>query len=648
MMVKKSPQSKKFAIGSRCVLDNKQTRLFFSGRIHILSVIIFIIFGAVVFRLYFLQVEAHDTYKLLSEDQHFLYKKLVPRRGEIFAQDKSGPYPLSVNKDTKMAYAVPKEIADPQEAAEKIGQALGMEKGPLLEKFNRPEDMYEVIKHRLSDEEIDRINELKLPGIHLAEESYRYYPGGNLASQIVGFVGWKGDQYGGRYGAEAYFEDKLKGKEGEVSQNSDTLGRWISIGEKQLEPASDGEGIVLTIDHIVQYETEKILEKSVERFGAKSGSIIVMEPTTGKILAMANWPSFNPNDYSQVEDMDVYRNLAVSDTYEPGSIFKPITMASAIDSGKVGPETTYSDTGVVKEAGYTIKNSDEKSNGRQTMTQVLEKSLNTGVIFAEKQLGNKNFADYVRRFGFGEPTGLTFPGEAGGNIENLKYLNRNIEFFTAAFGQGITVTPLQILSAYNVIANGGLLMQPQLVEKYILPDGQEQAVEPVEVKRVISQKAAYETSGMLRSVVEKGHGKRAGIPGYQVAGKTGTAQVASTEKKGYEEGKTIGSFAGFAPVDNPRFSIIVKINDPTAVEWAESSAAPTFGELMKFLLDYYNVEPTEEYSQKDLDIFFATHNLRKVVEEGEEANKPDETQGVIDSSSSVKKDSNKDKKKKDD
>jgi len=645
MIARKSPQSKKYAIGSRCVLDNQPTHLFFSGRIFFITLVMFVLFAAIIFRLYFLQVEAHETYKLLSEDQHFLYKKLIPQRGEIFAQDKEGIYPLSVNKDTKMAYAVPKEIADPS-AADKIGQALGLDPNPLREKFSQPEDAYEVIKHRLSDEEIDRVNELKLEGIHLADESYRYYPGGELASQILGFVGWKGNENSGRYGVEAYFEDQLKGKEGEVFQNSDTSGRWISIGKKQLEPARDGQGVVLTIDHIVQYETEKILEKAVERFGAKSGSIIVMEPTTGRILAMANWPRFNPNEYSQVEDMDVYRNQAVSDTFEPGSVFKPITMASAIDSGKVSPDTTYTDVGYVKEAGYTIKNSDEKSNGKQTMTQVLEKSLNTGIIFAEKQLGNKNFADYVRRFGFGDPTGLTFPGEAGGNTENLKYLNRNIEFFTAAFGQGITVTPLQMLTAYNVFANGGVLMKPQLVEKYISADGQEETVEPQELKRVISQSAAYKTAMMLRSVVEKGHGKRAAIPGYQVAGKTGTAQVASTEKKGYEEGKTIGSFAGFAPIDNPRFSIMVKINDPTAVEWAESSAAPTFGELMKFLLDYYNVEPTEEYTQKDLDNFFATHNLRTIGEGENKDQKPDVVQGVIDSSSSVKKDSAKDKNKK--
>lgn len=578
-------------------------------RIYVLVMIVFFIGAVIFFRLYSLQVKAYSFYKALSENQHSIFKKLVPKRGEIFLKDKENLYPVAVNRETKMAYAVPKEIEDVEMAATVIAEILDLDANELKKKFGKQDDMYEVLKHRLNDEEIDKINDLRLKGIRLAEEYFRYYPAGELASHILGFVGWKDEYFGGRYGAELYFEDQLKGQEGSIFQKKDTSGRWISTFEKEVDYAKDGDSLVLTIDHIIQYETEKILKSAIDKFEAERGTIIVMESGTGKILALANSPAFVPNDYAKVENMENFRNLAVSDTYECGSVFKTITLAAAVDAGRINPDTTYIDTGLINEAGYGIKNSDEKSYGRQTMTEVLEKSLNTGAIFAEKTLGNRNFSEYVERFGFGSPTGADIYGEAKGNISNLKNLKSNIQFFTASFGQGITVTPLQLISAYNVIANGGVLMKPQILDKIIKDDGSEEIIKPQEVRTVISRQAAQKTSQMLLSVVVNGHGKRAGVPGYLVGGKTGTAQVASNKAKGYEEGKTIGSFAGFAPVDNPRFTVLVRIDNPKNVQWAESSAAPTFGELMKFLLEYANVEPTEEYDQKALDEFNATHTL---------------------------------------
>lgn len=592
-------------------------------RIYALVLIIFFVGAAISFRLYALQISAYPFYKALADNQHSIFKDLVPKRGEIFLNDREGLYPVAVNRETKMAYAVPKEIEDSEKTALVLSEALGLEKNDLVEKFKRPDDMYEVVKHRLSDEEIDKINSSKLKGIRLADESYRYYPAGELASHILGFVGWKDQYLGGRYGSELYFEDELKGQEGNIFHKGDSSGRWISTVDKEINYARDGDNIVLTIDHIIQYETEKILKSAIDKYEAERGAIIVMESGTGRILALANSPAFSPNEYSKVENMEDFRNLAVSDAYECGSVFKTITLASAIDAGRVDPNTVFTDTGLVSEAGYGIKNSDEKAYGKQTMTQVLEKSLNTGAIYAEKMLGNRNFSDYVERFGFGAPTGADIYGEAKGDISNLKNLKSNIQFFTASFGQGITVTPLQLISAYNAIASGGILMKPQIVDKIIKGDGSEEFVKPVEVRNVISKQAAQEVSQMMLSVVANGHGKRAGVPGYLVGGKTGTAQVASSSAKGYEEGKTIGSFAGFAPVDNPRFTVLVRIDNPKSVQWAESSAAPTFGELMKFLLEYKNVEPTEKYVQKDLDEFNATHTLsvdflKKQEEENED------------------------------
>jgi len=618
-------KTKNFAVGSRCSLKNENVKGFGNWRISVMTAGVFAIVVVVALRLYSLQVSSYDAYKLLADDQHTLYRELVPARGEIFLRDKDGLYPVAVNRGTKMAYAVPTEIDNSAETARKVSEILQLDQLGEEEfklKFSKPNDMYEVIKHRLSDEEADQINNSKLQGIHLAEESYRYYPSGELAANILGFVGWRESNFGGRYGAEAFFEDKLKGEEGKITQDRDASGRWIATGDRNLIRAKNGDSIVLSIDHAVQYETEKILKGAIEKNDADSGSIIVMDPQTGRILAMASAPTFNPNEYAKVEDIGVYRNLAISDAYESGSVFKPFTIAAGLDSEVINPNTTYVDTGKVNEAGYSIKNSDLKTNGVQTVTQVLEKSLNTGVIFVEKLVGNKNFADYVKRFGFGEPTGIDLIGEAGGNLNNLKNLKSDIQFFTASFGQGISVTPIQLAAAYSAIANGGVLMKPQLVDRFIHADGSEEIVSPQEVRRVISQQTASQLGQMLLNVVVKGHGTRANVPGYLVAGKTGTAQVASTDSRGYDKGKNIGSFAGFAPLNNPRFTILVRVDNPKNVEWAESSAAPAFGELLKFLLDYYNIEPTEEYTQADLDKFDATHDLKNyLIKKMEEAKK---------------------------
>lgn len=613
---------RKNGIGSRCDLRGNSQEFLQSWRIRALVFFIFAVTAVTVLRLYSLQVVSYLSYRALAEGQHTLFSELFAQRGQIFLKDKNEIYPVAVNRLTKMAYAVPKEMDKPREEAGQLAGLLQLDARELENKFSNPEDMYEVLKHRLTDDEISAVQNANLKGVHLSDETFRYYPSDELAANVTGFVGWKENDFSGRYGLEAYFNQELSGQSGKVVQDRDASGRWVTVGERQLVPAQNGDSLVLTIDHIVQYETEKILKSAVKTFGADGGSIIVMEPGTGKILAMADYPTFNPNEYSKVEDISAYRNQTVNDPYECGSVFKTITLAAGLDSNLITPDTTYNDTGAVSEAGYTMKNSDLKANGIQTMTQVLEKSLNTGAIYVEKLLGNKNFADYVKRFGFGQKTGISLPGESAGNLSNLENPRINIQFYTSAFGQGITVTPIQLISAYAAIANGGVLMQPQIVEKIIHADGSEENIQPREVRRVISEKAALQTTQMLRSVVTEGHGKRADVPGYLVGGKTGTAQVASTEIKGYQEGRTEGSFAGFAPVDNPRFAILVKIDNPKGVQWAESSAAPTFGELMKFLLEYYNVEPTVEYKQADLDKFDATHNLREYF-----FKKPDENSG---------------------
>jgi cell division protein FtsI (penicillin-binding protein 3) len=587
---------------------NKNSSLKANFRIYILVFFVFAGALAIFFRLYNLQVSAHAYYQEMASDQHKIYEDLIPKRGEIFAHDGSGFYPVAVNRELSLVYAVPREVEDARSVAHELAVILQIDEGDLEKKIDQPDGWYVVIAHKVEDDKAGEIASKKLEGIYISPESKRFYPAGNFASQVVGFVGSDGQKTVGRYGLEAYWNEELEGLEGRLEQERDTGGRWISIGDKKLVPAQNGADLYLTIDHTIQYRAEMAIKKAVEKYQADRGSIIVLDPATGGVLAMASAPDFNLNDYSQNNDVSVFANPAVSDNYECGSIFKSITLASGVDAKVVSPDTKYVDTGEVNEAGYSIHNSDLKANGMQTMTQVLEKSLNTGAIFVEKLLGNVRFLEYVKNFGFGSKTGIDTIGEASGNISGLKQLI-NINSFTASFGQGLSVTPIQFASAMAAIANRGKLMKPHFVDRIVYPDGHEDDIQPEEIRSVISKEASLDATRMLISVVQNGHGKRAAVPGYLVAGKTGTAQVPKVGGGGYEDNQHIGSFAGYAPAYDPKFAILVKLDNPKNVDWAESSAAPTFGEMAKFLLDYYNVEPTEQYSQKDVDLFNATHDV---------------------------------------
>lgn len=593
-------------------------------RVYLVVFSILIFTGIIIFQLFRLQVKDNLKYANLAKRQHRASQRILPSRGEIFLLQKDGKFSVAVNRELKTIFAIPNEIKDPARIASKIASVLELDEGDVLKKFSKKDDLYEVLKRRSSNELALEVEEMELTGIHIESEYWRYYPGESLASQVVGFVGYRNDELMGQYGIENKFESRLSGQEGMMEQERDVFGRWISIGSKSITPQRDGQDVILTLDHVLQFKAESALKSAVRRHDADSGKVLITNPNTGEILAMAAYPSFNPNEYSEVEDISVFRNALISDEYECGSVFKPVTMAIGLDTDKVTPDTTYIDTGIVVEAGFAIKNSDEKSYKKQTMTQVIEKSLNTGVIFVEREVGNQQFYRYIKDFGFGDMTNITLPGEADGNISNLK-TNRNIEYFTASFGQGISVTPLQLIMAYGAMANGGELLKPQIVNSIIDANGVTENSRVEKVRSVISVKTSKEISLMLESNVVNGHGKLAGIPGHRIAGKTGTAQIPDKEKGGYSEDATTGTFAGYGPVENPVFAMLVIIDYPKDVEWAESTAAPVFGELAKVILDYYGIEPTEEYDSKDLEKFAKTHNyLASEKEKKEEAEKEDE------------------------
>lgn len=579
-------------------------------RINLTFLFFLTLFGIVTYRLYTLQVINYGHYHNLANKQHQYKKEIFPKRGDIFLQEKNGElFTAATDRDLKTVFAIPLEISEEEVSvlSKQLAEILGLDEAEVKSKISKENDPHEILKRKLSEEEVVKINNLNAKGIYLEDESWRFYPGGDLAAHALGFVSYPNSKASGQYGIEREFNKLLSGRSGLLEEEKDTFGHWISLGKKNLTPAQDGSNLVLTIDHAIQFRAQLALKNAVSRHGAISGKIIVIEPQTGKILALAAEPTFNLNEYSKVEDIDVFLDPIISKEYECGSVFKAITMAAGLDSAKIKSNTTYYDSGVVSEAGYEIKNSDGKAYGQQTMTEALEKSLNTGMIFAEKQMGHEIFLRYIKDFGFGTKTGITLPGEITGNLSNLDS-RRAIEFYTASFGQGITVTPIQLAMAYGAMANGGELLKPRIVDYSIDYNGGKRYSEKEVIRNVISSDSAREVTQMLESNVINGHGKRARVPGYRIVGKTGTAQMSDKVKGGYIEGATVGSFAGYGPVEDPAFAMLVVIERPQGVSWAESTAAPVFGEMAKFILSYKGIEPTETYTEDDLRKFTEMHS----------------------------------------
>lgn len=554
----------------------------------------FMVFAALLgLRLFTLQVLQHGFYAALAADAHQLNEQLLPTRGQILVHDAesaTGTYPLAANRTLHLLYAVPKQVTNPAATADALLPLVNVTKDELLKRLDKPNDLYEPIQHYLTDDQQAAIAALKLPGIAFSDEQTRYYPEKNLGAHLLGFVGYNGDVKAGRYGLEGYFEKDLAGQRGYIQAQKDAGGQLIATAAQIWQPAVDGSDLVLTIDRTIQFEACRQLDEAVQKHGADSGSVIILNPKTGAILAMCGAPDFDPNTYGNVTDVKTFLNPSTQIPYEPGSVFKAITMAAALNEGKVTPETTYTDTGEVKIGTFTIKNSDNKAHGVQTMNQVLEQSLNTGAIYAMNTIGPARFADYVKAFGFGSASRVELD-ESAGNISG-PLSKKDIYATTGAFGQGLTVTPLQLAMAYGALANGGKLMQPYVVDRINKPDGSSVATELKVVRQVITPAVAATIDGMLVRVVQNGHGKRAGVPGYFVAGKTGTAQIPDPKTGKYLPDLTIGTFAGFAPVEDPQFVMVTQLVKPRDVQFAESSAAPLFGSLAKFLTLYLHIPPS--------------------------------------------------------
>jgi len=523
--------------------------------------------------MFYLQILKNGYYAALARGQHSDYTDERPLRGEIFFQDKfSGSSSAATNKDWQFLYAVPREIEDAASVASTLESFLLDENAPLdtslgaeeiYEKIKDKDDSYEVIASRIDEDIARAIKDLDIHGIYIKGEKLRYYPQDMLASHVIGFVGYRGSERVGQYGVEGFYDDG-----------------YLEAG-KSLE---------LSIDYNIQFVLAEKLREAASGLQAEGASGIVIDPTTGEIIALVVIEEFDLNRYWQVESIDIFLNDISQKIFEPGSIFKPFTMAAAINEKVVSPSTKYEDKGKITIGKYTIRNSDGESYGSQSMTNVLELSLNTGAVFVERALGHDKFREYIERFGFGERTGVDLQGEVGGDIRNILRTSRDINFATASFGQGIALTPIQLVSAFSAFANGGKIMRPHVVKAIINQDGSREIVEGEIVARPISSKTAAQITAMLTSVVENGWGRKASVVGYKVAGKTGTAQVPKEDGKGYSE-KTIHSFIGYAPAYNPRFLMLLKIDNPQDINFSADTVAPLFSNIAEYILNYYEIPP---------------------------------------------------------
>ncbi len=572
-------------------------------RINLFAIIVMIVMGLIVYRLFNLTFVQHTTFVQLAKNQYNNPSTLLSGRGNIYFSDLSSDNRKigATNRSSFYLYTNNQKISSPNDIASRLAPILNMQALDIEAELSQEDRTYLVVASGLSKEQADKINGLDVEGVVAASEIIRFYTFESLAASVLGFVGFDKDRRTGQYGVESYYDDVLSGDSRTQSFfGNKTYSSFLNLFRfgKEKEPVESieqeikertGSDIVLTIDQNIQSLVEVKLEKLLDRWDAESGSIVIQNPNTGAILAMAASPSFNPNNYSEYKFND-FINPNVQEVFEPGSSFKPITMAAAIDAGAVTPDTTYEDTGAVKIGGYTIRNFDEKANGVQTMRQVLQKSLNTGAIYAQRKAGDDTFLNYIVSFGFGQKSGMDLSGEVSGNISNL-FSGRKINFSTASFGQGIAVTPIQLINAYSAIANGGKLMKPYVVDEIIRPDGSRVKTKPEIIGSPISEKTSNQMKSMLVDVVDKGFGK-ARIKGYDIAGKTGTAQIPDAEGGYLEDDQFIHDFVGFAPAYSPQFVILIKIDKPKGIRFASDSLSPVFGDIARFLIRYFNIPPT--------------------------------------------------------
>ena len=564
----------------------------FSRRIQILSLCIFAFSLILVSKLFYVQVVHSSDYKEQADRQYATPTSDIFDRGNIYFSKKDGGLISAATLVSGFKVAIrPKEITDAEAMYKQIASITPLDHDGFIQKAGKKADPYEEILNHLTKEQADALNALDLSGVYVYKEKWRFYPGETLGSHALGFVGFKGKDYSGRYGVEKYYNDVLSRAESNLYVNF--FAEVFSNIKNTIFKGKHEEGdIVTTIEPVVQNYVEKMLAETREKWSAAKIGAVVIDPMTGEIYALASDPGFNLNEYSKAGDASIYSNPFTENVFELGSIIKPLTMAAGLDAGVVTPTTTYHDAGFLIIDKKQINNFDKKGRGTVNMQDVLNQSLNTGVVFVERKLGKENLRKYFLDFGFNEKTGIDLPNETTGLVSNIMKSNREIEYATASFGQGIAVTPLEATRAFSSLANGGYLITPHVAREIRYADGGTKVLEYPPGRQVIKKETSEAITKMLVTVLDRGYSEgKLKLDHYGVAVKTGTAQMAKENGGGYYEDKNLHSFFGYFPASQPRFLVMMFIVDPKGVKYSSQTLLPPFMDTAKFLLNYYEVAP---------------------------------------------------------
>ena len=579
-------------------------------KIHTSAFIVFLLFLGVGYKALTLQVTDRDKSFKIAKKQHSGSLNLLPKRGNIL--DRNNRY-LTTSVDTKSVYIKPRQIKYPKEFAKKVSENTNFKYNELLALAVSNKSF--VWLSRLADKNlVDKLKKLHIEGIGFVQEPKRVYPNGHLLGQVLGFtdIDSKGIE-----GIEYYLDGVLAGKPQEIKLKKDARGKQILYTPVDIEKSTSGYEIQLTIDSQIQHIVEKELRAGIKETEAESGMALVMRPDTGEILAMASYPFFNPNRFAEFPEKS-RRNLPVWYSFEPGSTLKIFLVAAAFEEDIAKPNSRYNCENGRRKIGPEIIR-DLHPHGILTVSETIEVSSNICASKIGENVGKKSFYNYLKDFGFGEKLGVDLPGEPSGMLLNSRKWGP-VELATISFGQGISVTSLQLATALSAIANGGYLMKPYIVKKITTPKGATvEQKKPGVLKRVISYETSKQVSSILQSVVENGTGKKAKIAGYKVAGKTGTAQIPNTETGGYYQDRYIASFVGFGPVDNPKITLVVVVNNPKKTIYGGSAAAPIFKSIIEKALFYLGVPTSSDFTVTRLMPDLQGKSTRDILRWAEEA-----------------------------
>lgn len=555
-------------------------------RIAFLFVLIAIFAVILIGRMAYLQIFHSAWLKGNATGQRLDDQTLYAKRGTIY--DRSGKA-LAVSAPAESVYAVPNDIKNPEQTAAQLAEILNIDAGKLTQRFKQG-GYFSWVQRLVTDDQAKAIRSLNLPGIMLTKESKRRYPNGNLAAHVLGFVGIDNQ---GLDGIELAFEPHLKGTAGRIILETDPGGHQLPNGVHGTLPSQDGQDVYLTIDQTIQFIVERKLDKAMRETQAKAATIIAMNPRTGEILALANRPDYQPETYDNYPPL-TWRNNAVSNVYEPGSTFKIVTAAAALQERVVKLDEHFVDPGFIEVQGRQISNWDgHEGGGEADFVGLVKKSSNYGLATVGMRLGPENFYKYLEAFGFGKITNVDLPGESAGMVIPKKDV-RALDIATMSIGQSIAVTPLQLLSAVCSVANDGVMLKPQIIKEIHSRDGQlVKAFKSETVRQVIDSATAQDMRYILEKVISEGGAGRAAVPGYKMAGKTGTAQKIA-ETGGYENDKYIASFVGFGPLEEAPVALLVVLYEPKGRYYGGEIAAPIFSDIMREIIQYYNISPSSK------------------------------------------------------